>query len=200
MALTALDEYLDRHGADLQDGFTRKYRSRAEMIEAPERPGCIVFEIERHRGILGTCYKPGVPMSSFITYWPRYAFDPGTKTLDHLGVIRKSEWTFGASADCEVGSLAFRFSKTGAGRVRVVEKGSNRSATASCLGEAESFAASIIGAWNMDRYAAEAADVLAPEQPQAYISAVRRELEAAAQRRLADYWELLFATECTPSK
>ena len=101
-ALTAFDEYLDRHGDDLQEGFARKFRSRGEMIDDPERPGCIVFEIERHRGILGTCYKPGVPMSSFITYWPRYAFDPKTKRLDRLGVIRKSEWTFGASADCEV--------------------------------------------------------------------------------------------------
>jgi hypothetical protein len=190
-ALTALDEYLDRHADDLQNGFTRKFHSRAKIIDDPERPGCIVFEIERHRGILGSCYKPGVPLSSFITYWPRYVFDPKTKTLVHLGVIRKSLWTFGASADCEVGSLLFRFSKNETGRVQVIEKGSNISATVSHVGEAENFAAGIVGNWNLDRYASEAADVLAPEQPQEYMAAVRRELEAAARRRLTDYWELL---------
>ncbi len=193
-ALTALVEYLDEHAAEFRDDFTRKFRSRAKVIDDPARPETLVFEIERHRGILGTCYKPGVPMSSFITYWPRYAFHLVVKKLEPVGLIRPSQWTFGASADAEVGGLAFRFSKAPTGGVRVTEKASGNFALVTNRDEAESFAAGLVGRWNLDRYALEAGDALAPAQRQEYLRAVRQELENAARRRLTDYWNLLFKT------
>lgn len=46
--------------------------------------GRLVFEIERHRRILGASYTPGHGMSAFETYWPRFTFDLNTNELEEL--------------------------------------------------------------------------------------------------------------------
>jgi hypothetical protein len=142
---------------------------------------------------MGTRYRQGKAMSSFITYWPRYVFDPRRKRIERLGVVSRSEWTFGASADSEVATLSFRFSKSERDGIRVFEQSSNASAIVADAAEAAEFAARIVSEWSLEPYGHEAADVLAPGQPGEYMLAVRQELEKAARRRLADYWELLFS-------
>lgn len=60
-----------------------KLRERAYVVEpTPEDPtDRIVFELERHRGLLGERYVPGSPMRNFATEVRRYAFDPVTETI-----------------------------------------------------------------------------------------------------------------------
>ena len=91
-------DYIERQGGVIPDGLTaKKIRERATVVDDPGRPDCVVFEVERHRGILGAQYRPGLPMSSYETYWPRYAFCPSTEDLNEIGEVREPE----THVDCE---------------------------------------------------------------------------------------------------
>jgi hypothetical protein len=67
---------------------TQKLWDRAQLRDDPQRPHCIVFEVERHRSLIPGGYTPGAGMSAFEVYWPIYAYDPQKDTLDIVGEAR----------------------------------------------------------------------------------------------------------------
>ncbi|MBE7463025.1 MAG: hypothetical protein HS116_05955 [Planctomycetes bacterium] len=76
-------DYIESKGGTLPEHelTTRKINERATVIDYPQRPEWIAFEVERHRGLLGTAWQPGSPMDAFVTYWPCYVFDPEKQQL-----------------------------------------------------------------------------------------------------------------------
>ena len=72
------------------EGFTLdKVLARATVVSY--EGGRLVFEVERHRSVLGGSYSPGRRMSAFETYWPRFAYDVETGALEELESERESE-------------------------------------------------------------------------------------------------------------
>lgn len=67
-----LIDHFERNGwpSDLD---ANKVRSRATESNNDELPGFSVVKIERHRGILGSQYTKGLPMSAYETYYMCYA-------------------------------------------------------------------------------------------------------------------------------
>lgn len=76
-------DYIESKGGALPEFelTTRKINERARVIDYPQNPKWIAFEVERHRGILGTAWQSGSAMEAFVTYWPCYAFDPEKQQL-----------------------------------------------------------------------------------------------------------------------
>lgn len=70
---------------------TQKLWDRAQLRDDPQRPHCIVFEVERHRSLIPGGYTPGAGMSAFEVYWQIYAYDPQKDTLDILGEAREPQ-------------------------------------------------------------------------------------------------------------
>jgi len=72
---------------DELEGYTyEKIFNRAEQVDTQDNMA--IFEIERHRAILGETYSKGRGMASYITYWPRFAsfyctrLDDGSNKID----------------------------------------------------------------------------------------------------------------------
>jgi hypothetical protein len=90
-AITELCQFLEEQGGEVEEITSKKLWDRAEIIEDPDRPHCIVFTLERHRGIIGASYTRGYGMTAFVTYWPVYEFDRQTRTLDEMDGTRPDE-------------------------------------------------------------------------------------------------------------
>lgn len=72
------------------EGFTlEKFFERA-MVESYDGD-VLIFEIERHRAILGDSYTPGAAMAAFETYWPRFEYRIDSKELKALPERRDRE-------------------------------------------------------------------------------------------------------------
>lgn len=121
-AITELCQFLEEQGGEVEEITPKKLWDRAEIIEDPEYPNCIVFTLERHRSIMGSFYKPGHPMAAFVTYWPLYAFDRQTRKLDQIGEAKPDkvhiDYDHLAREDC---GLDFELSPVGDGRWRYHE-------------------------------------------------------------------------------
>lgn len=59
--------------------------SRAMLIEDPQRPDVIVFDVEKRRNALGARYSEQRPLAAFVTYWERYCFDQHNEELHRIG-------------------------------------------------------------------------------------------------------------------
>lgn len=70
-----------------------KVRKRATVVEAPEESGRVVFDIERHRSVLGCRYIEGTKMAACETYWERYVFDRNQESLTREGENVSEEQT-----------------------------------------------------------------------------------------------------------
>ena len=90
-AVKELCQFIEEQGGEVEEITPEKLRDRAEIIEDIERPHCIVFTLERHRGIMGASYRRGCGMTAFVTYWPVYAFDRQARTLNKLCSTRPDE-------------------------------------------------------------------------------------------------------------
>jgi len=126
-AIAELCQFLEEQGGEVEEITPAKLRDRALFIEDRERPDCIIFMLERHHGIMGASYKPGYGMTAFVTYWPVYAFDRQTRTLNEIRRAKLDEVTIDydhfAAEDC---NLSFELSPIGNGRWKYHE---------SCYGE-----------------------------------------------------------------
>lgn len=72
--------------------------NRATLVTDDDGSGLSLFDVERHRGVLGAQYVKGVPLSAFETYWMRFAFDPATGHRKELEQVRPSEYSVDAAA------------------------------------------------------------------------------------------------------
>jgi hypothetical protein len=83
VSLSEVCEYLRDYGHP--DLTPKKVRNRATVVEESERSGRVIFDIERHRSVLGAKYTKGTGMAAFETYWERYVFDRDQKSLTKKG-------------------------------------------------------------------------------------------------------------------
>ncbi|MEK0366242.1 MAG: hypothetical protein QQN42_07895 [Nitrosopumilus sp.] len=72
-----------------QDGWPmdideNKLWDRGTISDDIYKLGWKIVEIERHRGVLGSIYTPGLPMNAFQTYWTRYAVHLETGKVEEL--------------------------------------------------------------------------------------------------------------------
>ena len=120
-AIAEICRFLEEGGE--VDGLTPvKVWRRAEIIEDPTRPGCIVFTLERHRALLGMAYRRGQPMEAFLKFWPKYALDLQSRTLDRIGKVRPTEVSVDYDTVAEVlCDLSFELEPTGDGKWRYHE-------------------------------------------------------------------------------
>ena len=89
-SLDAVYDFFEEVGDDVATGLTKKkIYDRATLIDDPKTKNKVVFEVERHRGVLGAFYTPGLPLSSFVTYWPIYIFDPINKLISEKKAVKK---------------------------------------------------------------------------------------------------------------
>ena len=115
--ITELCQFLEEQGGEVEEITSKKLWDRAEIIEDPDLPHCIVFTLERHRGIMGASYTRGHGMTAFVTYWPVYAFDRQTRTLDEINGTRPDEVHIDYdSFDEEDCDLSFDLSPTSDGK------------------------------------------------------------------------------------
>lgn len=59
--------------------------ARATVVEDPQRPTAIVFDVEKRRSALGARYREDRPPAAFEAYWERYSYDPQNEELRRLG-------------------------------------------------------------------------------------------------------------------
>ena len=188
-----VDYIVDQGGELIEYGLTPdKVWERAELVDDPERIDWIVFEMERHRSILGTIYVPGLAMPAFITYWPRYAFHPVEKKFEELGEYRKAEvsidhWDVADRWISE--TISFDFEHIGAEQHRCKELCGNEERVVSSQKEVEDFAAEIVRGWYLDFFQDELSDLLRPSEIQEHLDRIRRAAEELMREKAKDAWE-----------
>lgn len=57
----------------------------ALIVDDPDRPGTIVFDVRKTRGALGARYRPDRPLAAVETYWVRYCYDREQNSLSQIG-------------------------------------------------------------------------------------------------------------------
>jgi len=192
-SLSLVVEYLEEIGGkDISTELTpKKIWDRAILTEDPERPDCIVFEVERHHPILAITYSPGSPMAAFVTYWPIYSFNPKTKTLEEIGENRPHEvyvdhyWV----ADSWMGDVFFDFSPAENGQHRCREVQSCEESLVRNTEEVEDFAKSIANGWDLNESADDLAVYLEPKEVQEHIEQIRNACKEAIVKRAKEAWE-----------
>ena len=144
-AITELCQFLEEQGGEVEEITSKKLWVRAEIIEDPDLPHCIVFTLERHRGIMGASYTRGHGMTAFVTYWPVYAFDRQTRILDEMDGTRPDEvhidYDSFAEENCD---LSFDLSPISDGKWEYHEFCYSESGTISSQEELEEVALNII--------------------------------------------------------
>jgi hypothetical protein len=191
--LRRVADYADKTGAK---GLTRKkVWDRATLVKDADRPGGIVFYMERHEEILGVYRRDeGMAMRSFITRWPRYAFDPEAESLEVVGKQRESTATVdsGSAAEYLCSGIFFSFEpakKDGKHKCREVLTGRER--IVSDAAGAEAFAAEVVRAFDTshDEKQLEAADSHTADEAQQTLSEIRDLAEDEAKSEARQAWE-----------
>jgi hypothetical protein len=192
-SLSPVVEYLEEIGGeDISTGLTpQKIWDRAILIDDPERPDCIVFEVERHHPILGTTYSPGSPMAAFETCWPIYSFNSKTKTIEVVGENRPAEVDIDHSwvADSWVGDVSFDFSPAKNGQHICREMQSGEESLVRNIKEVEEFAKSIVNGWSLDCYEDELDEHLEPKEIQEHMENIKNICKEIIVDRAKEAWE-----------
>jgi len=167
----------------------QKIWDRGHVLDVTEE--AIVFEVERHTSASGALYREGLPMSAFVTYWPRYRYDRDTAELTELEERRPREFA------CDYDRLADDLLEYGFG-LRVSarddgwvceEKASNREAEVEDAQDTQAFATRIVRGWDLDVHGLELENVLDEEELEAHLSRLEEALVAEARRRAREAWE-----------
>ena len=174
------------------DGLTpEKIWDRAQLVDAPERPDWIVFEVERHRALL-TNYTPGLPMESFVTYWPRYALHPQTKAFESLGEHRSPvvDLDCGAVANSWITELMyFSFESVGGGKFLCKEACFIEERVVENMDDVESFGVELAKKLNIEHMRYDLEEYLEKEKVEESLNEIRQALEAAAGGKAISQWE-----------
>jgi len=193
-SLSPVVEYLEEiDGEDISTGLTpKKIWERATLIDDPERPDCIVFEVERHHPILGTTYSPGSPMDAFETCWPIYSFNPTMKTIEEIGENRPSEVDLDhyGVAESWVGNVSLNFSPAENGQHRCRDDFTKKESLVRNIKEVETFAISVLNdGLCLDHYKEELADHFEPKELQEHIEEIQNDCKEIIVNRAKEAWE-----------
>lgn len=186
--LNAVFTFLDQHSEEYGEDWISKVNRRATVVEDPERPGQIVFDVERHRGVLGERYEEGESMGCFITYWERFAFDPEAMILTDLGVQRPSEFHFDAGYDRPLEHFSFMVERLANGKFLVQESFWKVNEEVEDLAKAEDLAEKIVDEICLEVEIDEASGALGPDQGEEYIEAIRSIFKEVLVEKLHAAW------------
>ena len=67
--------------------------AHATVIDDPQRPDAIVFDVEKRRAALGARYRENRPLAAYETYWERYCYDQQREALHRLGTNVEEDQT-----------------------------------------------------------------------------------------------------------
>ncbi len=193
-SLSPVVEYLEEIGGeDISTGLTpKKIWDRAILIDDPELPDCIVFEVERHHPILGTSYSPGSPMAAFETCWPIYSFNPKTKTIEEIGENRPSEVDINHSGVAEswVEEVSFNFSPAENGQHRCWDDFTKMESLVRNIKEIETFAISVLNnGLCLDHYKEELAYHFEPKELEEHNEQILNDCKEIIVNRAKEAWE-----------
>ena len=191
----AFCNYLEEQGDELDGEPSEKILDRMEPVDDPERPDWLVFDVERHRAVLGTRYTRGELIHAYITYWPRYAFCPKTRTIEYLGRHRKSEANihYDLVVDIQTSELSFNFEPVGDGRYRCREGLSNEEGLVCDVADVETMAAEIVRRLSHEDYENVLAEYADDATRQEIMDQFYRALEKKGRERARRDWERYLA-------
>ena len=180
-----------KRGRDELEGYTyEKVFIRAEHIET--QADTAIFEIERHRAILGETYSMGMGMASYITYWPRFAFDvtTGIRTplpekrqheveIDHVGLA--DTWTF---------DMSFYCTRLDDGSNKIDESCGGDQAILNDASEIRRFVESIVDSWDIaESLSNELSDDLSIEEIERHAATLHGCVAEKLEQMVTEAWK-----------
>jgi len=171
---------------------TDKIRDRAEFLDDPERPDWIVFEVERHRNFPPDVWIPGKRMDFLITYWPRYAYNPVSKTFECLGVLRNSEiseeyaFEMYAEYNCDI---SFSLTLLENDKYKCEESNAGEQTIVKNENELLNFAIGIIKGWDIEAALTEYSECFGNEDFIDFLDNIRKAYENKARTEALYVWK-----------
>src|SRR5690606_35260504 len=136
-------DHLDRQDGEGAYGLTsQKIRKRAEAIHAHRHPGLLVFEMERHRPVLGEKHVPGNLMSAMVVGRFRYGYDSKKDEIQEMEMIGEARLDVDVDyvAEARFDEIHFSVEEGEEGKIVVEELTYGERAEVADRKEAESFA------------------------------------------------------------
>lgn len=168
----------------------RKLRERAHVVESKTDDEQVVFEMERHSGILGEEYIPGTAMWNVVTHGCRYVYDVRSKTLEETEreVIDVQVAVDGVVHNIMEFALSFQIEPVDRG-FRVVEVVAGNELTVDSKDEFVRWARRLPESWDLSYYIEEAGDYLEEEEMVGFEERLVDGCKNHAERRAASRWE-----------
>ncbi len=184
-------EFLRNHPGSPYGLTPEKVRERGCLIEDDDRPDKIVVEVERHTGILGSVYRAGLPMGAFVTYWPRYVFDPDTEEFVEEEIEREprahvNEWRF---VEQQMEMVEFHLEEKEEGTYRCREEIGNLTTTVDDLEEAKDFAEQVVRNWDTSFWEDELSEYMEDEEAEDTAARLREKSRESAQGKMERAWK-----------
>jgi len=148
-AIELLVAFFEKNGWPM-DIDSEKLWKRSSLSKEPYKPGWVVVEIERHRGILGESYVRGLPMNSYQIYWIRYAINIKSGFVKNLPE-RKGELYIDIEdlVSQEVSEqIDFEINPLKGKKYQIYDTIGKGERIISTIEEAKSFALDIVEGWN----------------------------------------------------
>lgn len=141
-AITQLIKYFDDGNCWPLHLNEQKIRTRGQIVQDDEFPDSEIVLIERHRPILGSSYRFGLPMSAYQTYLMRFRISDDEKVVTALSEKPISVKTNPESMVNDYvnrGTIDFHVEQTAKDQYKIRESVSNSKAIVACLEDAIDF-------------------------------------------------------------
>lgn len=132
----------------------KKLRERGRIIEDPEHPEYVVFEVERHHSVLGMPHISGEAMRAMLTIYKRYGISKETHEFADLGqsddykiFYHSDDVVTHHTQDC-----SFTFHRTPDGNVKIEEVMANFEKVFSDISELHSVMEEYYAGWDLSIY------------------------------------------------
>lgn len=168
-----------------------KIRDRGRLIDYPDHPDWIAFEVERHQAVLGDTYTPGRLMDIPMFYWPCYAFDPEKAELHEIDKRRPDEISLQSTSiltrDLD---MSFNVARIGPRQYRYEEMMTNSEGVVSSLDELIKKAREMADELCLDSYEIELGEyVISAENAESVMREIREALREYVAERAQGAWE-----------
>lgn len=168
----------------------RKIRERARVVEAETDEHQVVFDMNRHRGILGERYVPGSRMRNYVTEWRRYTFDVRAETLEEIAreVIDAHVEVDGVADTIMESALSFHIEPADHG-FHVEEHVAGKTITVTSKKDFIRWARGLPESWDLSHYAAEAREYLDDDGFEGFEDTLLAHCKNRAEREAEICWQ-----------
>lgn len=187
MDLSLIADFLDENRDHLTGLTSKKVYQRGVLLDKESDGSRIVFEVERHKGILGAQYSPGVAMSAFITQWIKYEFDG--KEINEIGYTRPAEIgdiDYYGLAKEHVFDMSFGIEKNEDGIFNVSEVCSKSTGKYDSLDKVPEFANRMAQDLDLSFLMGELSEYLSIKESENVILKLQKEIETLLREKLED--------------